>query len=32
MSKTIVKLRVYKGREVLLKADGKTPANHCKLK
>lgn len=31
MSKTIVKLRVYKGREVLLKADGKTPANENEL-
>lgn len=31
MSKTVVKLRVYKGRELLLKADGKTPANENEL-
>lgn len=27
MANTVVKLRIYKGKEVLLKADGKTPAN-----
>lgn len=27
MAKKVVKLRAYKGKEVLLKADGKTPAN-----
>lgn len=31
MSKTVVKLRVYKGKEVLLKADAKTPANENEL-
>jgi len=31
MSKTIVKLRVYKGKEILLKADAKTPANENEL-
>lgn len=31
MSKTVVKLRVYKGKEVLLKVDAKTPANENEL-
>mgnify|MGYP006049674057 CR=1 FL=1 len=31
MSKTVVKLRVYKGKEILLKADAKTPANENEL-
>lgn len=31
MSKTIVKLRVYKGAKFILEADGKTPANENEL-
>lgn len=31
MSKTIVKLRVFKGAKILLEADGKTPANENEL-